>query len=181
MLKIIQCKLFQKFPEIIFGFSTKIGLNRTEPYSFNMSFTVGDNKNIVEQNRKEFFNYLGLNSANIAYQKQIHSDIIKIVSHPGYVGQGDAMITALPDIGLVISSADCVPIFIYDSKYHVISAVHAGWQGTYKQILNKTLYIMFKNFNSKPEDLFAFIGPSISQKNYEVQNDVASLFEKKRL
>lgn len=181
MLKIIQSNLFRKFPEIIFGFSTKIGLNRKEPYYFNMSYSVGDKKEIVEENRREFFKELGLNPANVAYQKQIHSDIVKIIEKPGYAGLSDALITQVPEIALAISSADCAAIFIYDTKNKIIAAVHSGWKGTYKKILKKTLHLMFKNFHSNPKNLFAYIAPSISQKNYEVREDVASLFDSKYL
>ncbi len=181
MLKIIQSCLFKKFPEIIFGFSTKIGLNRKEPYYFNMSYSVGDNKEIVEENRKEFFEKLGLNSSNIAYQKQIHSDIVKIIDKPGYAGISDALITQIPGIALAISSADCPAIFIFDSKNKIVAAVHSGWKGTHKKILQKTLRMMFECFHSEPENLFAYIAPSISQKNYEVKDDVSSLFDSKYL
>lgn len=180
-IKIVRSNLFQKFTEIIFGFSTKIGLNRIGPYFFNMSFTVGDNKKNVEENRKEFFKELGLSSSKIAYQKQMHSSIIKIVNCPGFVGISDAMITNKFNIGLVISSADCTPIFIYDEKNKIIAAVHSGWRGTQKRILEKTLNELSQKFNSKPENLFVYIGPSISQKNYQVGEDVASLFDKKYL
>jgi len=181
MLKIIQSNLFKKFPEIIFGFSTKIGLNRKEPYFFNMSYSVGDKKELVEENRREFFKELGLNPANVAYQKQIHSDIVKIIEKPGYAGLSDALITQVPEIGLAISSADCAAIFIYDIKNKIIAAVHSGWKGTHKKILEKTLHLMFDNFHSDPENLFVYIAPSISQKNYEVKEDVASLFDSKYL
>ncbi|MCX7797507.1 MAG: peptidoglycan editing factor PgeF [Melioribacter sp.] len=181
MLKVIHCSLFKKFPEIIFGFSTKIGLNRKEPFYFNMSYNVGDKKEIVDENREEFFKYLGLNSSYIAFQKQIHSDIVNIVTKPGFVGISDAMITEYPNIGLVISTADCVPVFLYDNKNKVIAAVHSGWKGTYLKILEKTINILFEKYNSKPENLFVYMGPSISQKNYEVKKDVASLFDCKYL
>lgn len=181
MLKVIQSSLFKKFPEIIFGFSTKIGLNRKAPFYFNMSFSVDDKKEHVLENRREFFKYLGLDESNIAYQKQIHSDIVTIVKKPGFAGISDAMITEFPSIGLAISTADCVPIFLYDKDNNVIAAVHSGWKGTQLKILEKTLYTLYEKFNTKPESLFVYIGPSISQKNYEVKEDVASLFEEKYL
>ena len=78
-IKIITSKLFQKFPEIIFGFSTKIGLDRKPPYNFNLSLTVGDKRSIVIENRNEFIKSIGLKSDQVIFQKQIHSDIINIV------------------------------------------------------------------------------------------------------
>ncbi|TSA29385.1 MAG: peptidoglycan editing factor PgeF [Ignavibacteriales bacterium] len=177
-MQIIKSSLFQKFPEIIFGLSTKIGLDRTEPFYFNMSLTVGDDREIVRANREAFYNELGLTTEQIAIQKQIHSDIITIVGEPGLVGESDAMITTQKGIGLAISTADCTPIFIYDRNNQIIAAVHSGWRGTEKQILRKTILILLEQFNCSPNDLLVYIGPSICQKNYEVGDEVAKHFHR---
>ncbi len=176
-MKIIHSELFNSFPEIIFGFSTKIGLDRKEPFFFNMSFTVGDDERNVKENREVFFNQLGLKTSQIAFQKQIHSDKINIVNQSGYVGESDAMITNHFNIGLAISTADCTPIFIYDKQNKVIAAIHSGWRSTQKRILEKTLLILAESYNSDPENLYVFIGPSISQNNYEVGEEFKNLFE----
>ncbi|MCX6174178.1 MAG: peptidoglycan editing factor PgeF [Ignavibacteriales bacterium] len=177
-MQIIKSSLFQKFPEIIFGLSTKIGLDRTEPFYFNMSLTVGDDKEIVRANREAFYNELGLTTEQIAIQKQIHSDIITIVSEPGLVGESDAMITTQKGIGLAISTADCTPIFIYDRNNQIIATVHSGWRGTEKQILRKTILILLEQFNCSSNDLLVYLGPSICQKNYEVGDEVAKHFHR---
>jgi len=75
-MRIIESQLFKRFPEIIFGLSTKIGLNHNSPFHFNLSLTVGDDPEIVRKNREAFFNELGFTTSQIAIQKQIHSDII---------------------------------------------------------------------------------------------------------
>jgi YfiH family protein len=180
-MEIIFSNLFRKFPEIIFGFSTKIGLKREAPFHFNLSLTVGDNADVVKENRDYFFNRLGLSTCQIAFQKQVHSDIIKFVETPGLVGESDALITKIPGIGLAISAADCSPIFIYDSENKIIAAVHSGWKGAQKQILKKVLGNLNFHFKSKPENLYVYVGPSISQKNYEVGSEVAVLFDQKYL
>lgn len=180
-MQLIKSNLFLKYPEIIFGFSTKIGLDRQEPFFFNLSFNVGDNPQNVHENREKFFDALGLKSSQIAFQKQIHSDIIKFVDKPGSVGESDALITNKTNIGLAISVADCTPVFIYDKENKIISAVHSGWRGTVKKIVKKVLSNLSFHYKSKPENLIVFIGPSISQKNYEVGTDVAVLFDQKYL
>lgn len=176
-MKIIHSELFTRFPEIIFGFSTKIGLNRGAPFYFNLSYTVGDNPDLVRENRICFFNELGLDPGKIAYQKQIHSDIISIVDQPGLIDESDAMITNTRGIGLSISSADCAPVFLYDKQAGAIAAVHSGWRGTEKKILFKTINKMSDSFDVKAENLYVFIGPSISQMNYEIGEEVADLFD----
>ena len=176
---LVKSQIFNKHPEIIFGFSAKIGAGRTAPYFFNLSHSVGDDKNIVDENMKIFFNTLGLEPENIALQKQVHGDDVTHINNGGNCGESDAMITGKKNIGLAISSADCAAIFIYDKKQKVIAAVHSGWRGTQKKILLKTLIKLHEDFNTKPEDLLAYIGPSISKVNYEVDKDVADLFDKR--
>ena len=82
------------------------------------------------------------------------------------------------NLGLAISSADCPAIFIYDPIQKVIAAVHSGWKGTEKKILIKTIQKLKDDFNSDPSNLICYIGPSISQKNYEVGEEVAQKFDK---
>jgi len=176
---ILKSKLLTQFPDVKFGFSTKIGLNREPPFYFNMSMTVKDNKDIVLENRTAFFNYFGLAYNEAVLQKQAHTDIITYVKKGGQLEESDALITDKLNTGLVISSADCTPIFIYDKKNKVIAGVHSGWRGTEKKILWKTLNKLFGEFGSLPENLFVYIGPSISQNNYEVGTEVAALFNKK--
>jgi YfiH family protein len=178
---ILKSLLLNQFPEIIFGFSTKIWNNDQPPFYFNLSLSVGDNEEKVKRNRENFFNMLGLGLERIVFQKQIHSDIIKYVDSPGYSGEGDSLITDKSNIGLTISVADCIPVFIYDRINKVIAAIHSGWRGTQKQILSKTLEKMKNDFNSKSENLYIYLGPSISQHNYEVSEEVACLFDSRYL
>jgi YfiH family protein len=176
---VLKSRIFSDFPEITFGFSTKIGLNREAPYFFNMSLTGSDIKDVVIENRTAFFNYLGLNYDEVVLQRQIHSDIITYVNKGEAIGESDALITDKFEIGLAVSSADCTPVFIYDKKNKVIAGIHSGWRGTEKKILQKTLTKLFNDFNSSPENLIVYMGPSISQKNYEVGPEVVASFNNK--
>src|SRR4030067_533710 len=176
---VLKSSLLSRFPQIVFGFSTKIGLKRGHPYFFNMSLSVQDLRNNVLQNRKYFFMRLGLSDSRVATQKQIHGDNITFIDEGVNCGESDAMITDKPNLGLAISSADCPAIFLYDTREHVIAAVHSGWRGTEMKILLKALAKLVQDFNSKPNNIVAYIGPSISQKHYEVGEEVASLFDEK--
>ena len=66
-----------------------------------------------------------------------------------------------------VLTADCSPILIYDDKREIIAAIHAGWKGAYKDIINKVIKFMIKK-GCELSDMTAVIGPSISLKNYEV-------------
>lgn len=180
-MKIIKSELFEKYPQVKFAFSTKIGLERGAPYYFNMSKSVGDDEKLVEENRELFFSSIGLSSTQIAFQKQVHKDGIKIVTLAGYQGESDAMITSEKNIGLAISTADCTPIFIFDKEREIIAAVHSGWRSTKEKILLKTLQKLKSDFNSNPANLIVYIGPCISQKNYEVGEEFKNFFDEKYL
>jgi YfiH family protein len=175
---ILKPYIFNNYPEIIFGFSTKILSYAKPPYYFNLSYSVGDDKGLVDKNRKDFYEAIGLTVENVGYQRQIHSDIVQVIECGGDNGASDAMITKEKNLGLAIAVADCTPIFLYDLKNKVIAAVHSGWQGTEQKILLKTLLMMQKNYSSKPENIITYIGPSISQANYEVGKEFAEKFDK---
>ena len=174
---ILKPYIFNNYPEILFGFSTKISSESKSPYYFNLSYSVGDEKNLVDKNRKELFEAIGLTIETVGYQRQIHSDIVQLIGCGGDNGASDALITSKKNLGLAIAVADCTPIFIYDKKNKVISAVHSGWQGTESKILLKTLIKLQKEFSSKPENMIVYIGPSISQINFEVGKEVAEKFD----
>jgi polyphenol oxidase len=174
---IIKPFIFKNHLEVVFGFSTKIGLNRKSPYYFNLSYSVGDKKDILDTNRKLFFEALGLDENSVSYQKQVHEDFIREVNNSGNCGESDALITNTKNLGLAISTADCPAIFIYDPINKVIAAVHSGWRGTEKKIVQKTVVKLKNEFNSDPENLVCYLGPSISQINYEVGEEVARKFD----
>jgi len=176
---VIRPKLFNAYPNIISGVSSKIGARRNEPFFLNLSFNVGDDEQIVKENRNLFFAALNLSEKATAFQNQVHSDVITYVNSPGNCGQSDAMITDKCGLTLAVSIADCTPILIYDKNKKVIAAVHSGWRGTYQKILLKTISMLVNDFHSDPSTLICYIGPSISQVNYEVDIEVAERFPEK--
>lgn len=178
---IVKSEVFKNHPELIFGFSTKIGGDKKEPYCFNMSLSVGDDENKVKGNRDLFFKALGLETENVAIQNQIHDTGITIVQNGGVYQINDALITNKTGLGLAVSSADCTTIFIFDKQNKIIAGVHSGWRGTSKKILSFTIKKLKQTFNTKPENIIAFIGPSISLKNYGVSSEVAEQFDEKYL
>lgn len=178
-MTIIRSLLFSQFTDIDFGLSTKFGLNRIAPHYFNTSMSVEDNLVNVEENRNAFYAFFCLDKSKIALQKQEHTDIITRVEKPGFVGESDAMITDKPNIGIIVSTADCGNIFIFDKINKVIAGIHSGWKGTYKRIVYKTVEILKSEYNCKPNNLYIYLGPSISKESFEVKEDVSVLFESK--
>ena len=178
---ILRPHIFSEFPEIICGFSTRSAWEYNVPYCFNLSLSVGDNGERVLNQRKTFFNSLGLSPEMATFQKQVHGDGITCVSAPGNIGESDAMITGENEIALCISTADCAAVFIYDREQKIIAAVHSGWKGTQKRITGKTIRKLKSEFNCNSKDLTVYLGPSISQINYEVGKEVGELFDDRYL
>ena len=81
----------------------------------------------------------------------------------------DAMLTKSEGIVLSVLTADCVPILIYDNNSKIIAAIHAGWKGAYKGIVDRVIKFMVKKGCDR-KNIHAAIGPCISQKNYNVES-----------
>jgi polyphenol oxidase len=176
MIPITSTKL-SYFNNLRLFMSTKNGGVSPPPLSLNLSFSVGDSLENVKQNRKIFFNSIGVPEEKLAIQKQTHSNNVQIIYEPGVYQDCDALITNKKDVFLTVTVADCVPIFLYDSLNCVIALVHSGWKGTANKILTKTIETLLKDFESKPENIFAFIGPSASKCCYEVDENVSTHFD----
>jgi len=109
--------------------------------------------------------------------KQIHSDIVRVITAlPERPLDGDALITDRPGILLLITTADCLPVFLVDVEGKAIAAVHCGWMGTKRRVLQKTVEAMGSSFGSDPGSLLVAMGPCIAADCYEVGEDVFSEF-----
>jgi YfiH family protein len=86
--------------------------------------------------------------------------------------------TNLRGVCIGVSTADCIPILLYDSEHHAACAVHAGWRGTVARIAEKAVAAMRNTFASQPEKMCAVIGPGISLQNFEVGDEVYDIFMK---
>ncbi|MGX4598699.1 peptidoglycan editing factor PgeF [Faecalimicrobium sp. JNUCC 81] len=129
-----------------------------------------DMKNVCESKNFEIKNL----TSNI----QIHSDIVNVVNENniGEKREGDALVTNIKKVPLLIFTADCVPIAIIDKKNKAIGLAHAGWRGTYDKIAEKTIEVMKNNYNTNPKDVVCVIGPSIGPCCYEVSKDLVEKF-----
>jgi len=84
---------------------------------------------------------------------------------------GDFLITKRKHIGLFIYTADCLPVIFYDSRQEIIAIAHAGWQGTIKNIATHTFRTLVQAYQSNPEDMQIFFGPSGKSCYYEVGSE----------
>ena len=157
---------------LVHAFSTRIGENKTD-------FTLGTSgikelKPQVEKNRTMICSALALDYEKIINPEQKHTDNIKIVSNINEnVSNTDGLITAEPEIVLMLLFADCVPVILFSPEKRVLGVIHAGWKGSAKKITQKAISIFEKDFSVKPEEINAAIGPAIGQCCYPVSSDTA--------
>lgn len=165
----------------------KLGIVGREHNPVNYSLRNTDqNANFILRKQEQIHLASLFPDKKVITLNQTHSDDIFVIDDKVYLcseikitevwGEGDAVISNHPDYLLSIITADCYPIFIADEKKKVLAAIHAGWRGTEKKIVQRTIQAMQLHFKSDTKDIQIFILPGITGKNYEVQTDVAELF-----
>jgi YfiH family protein len=150
-----------------------------EPFeNFNISDHTGPGKENALRNRKIVCETVGLNFERMTGGQQVHKTNVVCVRADD-VGRGsagwstaipetDALVTDLIDTPLMVQSADCPLILLYDPVGPAIGAIHASWRCTFGGIIGKTVRMMMERFGSNPEKLYAGIGPGAGPCCYEV-------------
>jgi YfiH family protein len=179
-LPLYQAKTIAWLPRIVQGFTTRNGGVSAAPYeSLNLGTHVGDVLNQVQANRFRVWTDLGFDESEVALAEQIHGDTVAVVTEgtgsTPIVGT-DALVTAVPNLLLMLFFADCVPLYLVDPARKVIGLAHAGWRGTAANIAGKTMRTMTAEFGCLPSSCYAAIGPCIGGDSYEVGPEVADRF-----
>lgn len=153
--------------------------------SLNLNFNRGDDPQKVRMNYERVAKVLGCSVEDMVLSQQTHTTNIRLVTETDR-GKGiiqpldytdvDGLITDIPGIVLVTSYADCVPLYFVDPVHRAIGLAHSGWRGTADRMGACMVEAMRKHFGTKPEHLYAAIGPSICQDCYEVSEEVAQVF-----
>ena len=153
----------------------------------NMSLCYGDVSNAL-LNRETFMEKLGINFKDLVCAKQTHSGNVRYVSelnkgkgaltYDDAIPDTDAFITDRKGVTIAIFTADCLPVFLYDSYKPAIGLVHAGWRSTKEDIVFTAIKLMQKQFGTNPHDLLAGFGPAIRSCSFEVEEGFKKLFPK---
>lgn len=171
----IHFDIFQDTPVRAF-FSTRLnGVSQGAYQGLNVSFHVGDKREYVAENRDRFLQTCGVQTADLCYAKQVHSNRILNVSHTGYQGEGDGLMTHHADQYLSVTVADCLSVFLYHPHKGLIALLHAGWRGIVNNIISSTL-TCFQHNDCDTADLRAAIAPHIQSCCFTVKKDVADYF-----
>lgn len=142
-----------------------------------MSISVGDSRASVAENRIRAFQALGRPPESVADVWQVHSADVLVAEKPRDLSvdapKADILITNSPYVTLFQRFADCVPILLVDPKRRALGLVHAGWRGTLQKASAVAVRAMQERYGSRPQDIQAGIGPSISPQKYEIGPEVA--------
>lgn len=154
----------------------------------NLALHTGENPTQVVANRQTLADALQVDADQFVFANQTHSKKAYRVK-AGDRGRGslstedavddvDALYTYESDVVVGVFTADCVPVIFYDEDIGLIGAIHSGWKGTVQDIVSAT-FAQIKNEN--PDiymgNIKVILGPSIAQKSFEVDKDVADQFK----
>lgn len=182
--------LLDQFDFLKNAFSTRLGgVSEGDTASMNFSSARDSSREHVLTNYRLFAEAVGFDPQDLVFSDQTHTDRVIRVSRQDATGvfdpagerkgpcdsfhDVDGLITNDPGAVLMTFYADCVPLLLADPIRRAVASVHSGWRGTVKDIAGKTVAKMRECFGSRPEDLYAAIGPSICQDCYEVGEEVA--------
>lgn len=160
-------------------FTTRLGGVSEEDHlrSMNLGTSRGDKESNVAENVRIVCEALSFTEENLSRTNQIHENKVAILTEPVEVSQGcDALATDKKGIPLLSTSADCVPVLLYDKKKKVCASIHSGWKGTVKKICREAVFALCENYGSDPSDIIAAIGPSIGKCCFQVKKDVLDAF-----
>jgi YfiH family protein len=175
---------------------TRHGGVSTPPYhSLNLGYATADDEAFVAENRRRFIGSAGLGQKHVVSARISHGKRVRVFRASDRVDGGDelaavrsgsrrhehffyadAAVTDRPDLALLLSFGDCVPMAFADTRLGVVGAAHAGWRGTAVGIAAEVVRVMDREFGSNPGDIVVGIGPSIGPCCYSVDTSVVDTF-----
>lgn len=168
-----------RLPGVRHGFLTRVGGASEGVYAgLNCGRGSNDDRAAVEENRRRAAAYANVLPERLLSVYQVHSNRAVAVDapfSPQDAPQADAMATATPGVGLGILTADCAPVLLADADAGVIGAAHAGWGGAIGGVLEAVVGKMV-DLGARAEKISAAVGPTISQRNYEVGPEFVDRF-----
>ena len=150
--------------------------------NFNLGLYCGDDNVQVEANLQRLSAALGIGRDRLCYPHQVHGKDVLVVDEAfttlphaeqlAALDGVDAIITNVPGVAIAVTTADCVPVVLYDAEHRAVAAIHAGWRGTAQEIVRHTIDRMQQLYGTAATHLQAGIAPCIGVEAYEVGNEV---------
>ena len=153
---------------------------------FNINHYCGDSEEAIRQNRALLCQMLGIEDDCLLMPHQVHqTEIVAVdetflrlsaVERKARLEGVDALMTDVANVCIGVSTADCIPVLLFDKVHHAACAIHAGWRGTVKRIVEKAVETMTVVYGSRSADIMAQIGPGIHLESFEVGDEVYEAF-----
>ena len=155
---------------------------------FNINRYCGDSEEAIKRNREALCQLLDIEDWRLLMPHQVHLAEIAVVDREMMSLSAeerqqrldgiDALMTNEAGVCIGVSTADCIPVLLYDPIRRASCAIHAGWRGTVQRIAEKAVGRMTETYGTNPKDIIAQIGPGIHLESFEVGEEVYEAFEK---
>ncbi len=158
-------------------FTRKGGASSGVFFGLNCGLGSSDQADAVSINRARVAQAMKLGQDDLMTVHQVHSATVHVVTDKldGERPEADAMVSNTPGFALGILTADCQPVLFADAGAGVVGAAHAGWKGALNGVLEATLEAM-EAIGAQRANISAVIGPTISQRAYEVGPEFLEAF-----
>lgn len=162
-------------PTWIRAFTTlRTGGHSEPPFaSFNLGTTAGDNPQHVALNRLLLNHQYGLPRDAIWLQQTHSAEVIQLEKNTQGSLTGDGVWSIQPGVPCLILTADCLPILLCDSKGSVVAAIHCGWRGILRGIIENAVSLLRTQTQA---EILAWLGPAIGPNCFEVGSEVRDQF-----
>ncbi len=185
-IQYLQSPLLAGYGNLVHAFSTRVGgCSEGAMASLNTAYHTGDEFNLVLENRRRFLQLWGFHPDEAVAAIQVHGVEIReagpadrgrgAVPH-SFLGEGDALVTAAPDVPLTGYAADCPLLFIAAPDVAAVALAHAGWRGTLQNMAARIIARLQCQFGARPASMLAAISPGICGRCYTVGEEVAENF-----
>lgn len=180
--------LFYQLGEGVTAFSTtrQGGYSEGRYGEFNINRYCGDSEEAIRQNRSWLCQYLGISDERLIMPHQVHLTEMAVIDEAflqlsdeerlARLEGVDALMTDVAGVCIGVSTADCIPVLLFDPVHRAVCAIHAGWRGTVQRIVEKAVAKMTAVYGTHPADLVAQIGPGIHLDSFEVGDEVYDAF-----
>ena len=180
--------LFYQLGEGVTAFSTtrQGGYSEGRYGEFNINRYCGDSEEAIRQNRSLLCLHLDISDERLIMPHQVHLTEMAVIDEAflqlsaeerlARLEGVDALMTDVAGVCIGVSTADCIPVLLFDPVHQAGWAIHAGWRGTVQRIVEKAVAKMTAVYGTHPADLVAQIGPGIHLDSFEVGDEVYDAF-----
>lgn len=172
---------------ILAGVSCRHGGVSPSPFaSLNLGFRVDDDAAHVRENRRRFARQAGFTLAHAIQPHLVHGTEVRVVDRR-LAGHGavdaeepfaaDGLVTATHGLPLLITTADCMSVFLAEPQGRAIALVHAGWRGLLDGVVQAAVRRLEQAMGVAAADLAVAVGPCIGPCCFEVEWPLARRFQ----